>query len=161
MKNDGTLDSIDHTLLTLLQASGRTRQSELAEKTGLSLPAVGERLKKLEDSGIITGFTATLNYRKVGFDVTAFILVTVDSSTHFKSFLERVQKTSEIVECHAITGEGTHLLKARCQNTPALEALLSKIQSWGGVAHTTTRVALSSPKETTAIALEKTNGAFS
>src|SRR3989338_795058 len=151
------LDLIDQSLLELLQANGRIKQNALAEKTGLSVPAVGERLKKLEELGIITDYRAILNYRKLGFDVTAFIAVTVDSSHHYKLFLQKVESTHEIMECHAITGEGTHLLKARTENTSALEKLLAHIQSWPGVVTTLTRVVLSSPKETTHIHIQQKN----
>ena len=143
------LDHIDLTLLEVLQEQGRTKRNTLAEKTGLSVPAVSERLKKLEDGWIIIGYRAVVDQRRLGFDVTAFIVVTVDSSKHYQSFLNRVRATPEVIECHAITGEGTHLLKVRSTNTGALERLLSQIQSWSGVTRTLTSVVLSSPKETT------------
>ena len=67
------------------------------------------------------------------------------------SFLEHTMKTDDIQECHAITGEGTHLLKVRTENTAGLEKLLARIQSWQGVIRTSTSLVLSSPKETTYI----------
>ncbi|MBI4211426.1 MAG: Lrp/AsnC family transcriptional regulator [Deltaproteobacteria bacterium] len=145
------LDTIDYKLLHLLQHQGRIKRSDLADKTGLSIPAVSERLKKLEEAGIIVSYAAVLNPRALGLDVTAFIAVTMDSSKHYRAFIERAQKADEVLECHAITGEGTHMLKVRTANTPNLEALLSKIQSWPGVMQTMTRVVLSSPKETMSI----------
>jgi len=143
------MDKVDLTIIKALQESGRTKRKVIAEKTGLSLPAISERLKKLEDEGIIKEYNAVIDPRKLGFDVTAFVVVTIDSSRHFKSFLDHVNKTEQIIECHAITGEGTHLIKVRAQDTQALEKLLSKIQSWQGVERTISRVVLSSPKETT------------
>ena len=154
MNTTGHIDDIDQKLILALQKSGRVKQSELAEETGLSVPAVGERIKKLEEAGVITEYRAVVDYRKLGFDVTSFVAVTIDSSKHFKSFLEKVHKCDEIIECHAITGDGTHMLKLRVHNTAELEKLLSRIQSWQGVANTTTRVVLSSPKETTNITLK-------
>lgn len=155
MNSSRPLDDIDVKLLEVLQERGRTKSNMLAEITGLSVPAVSERLKKLEESGCITGYRAVVDPRLLGFDVTAFIGVTVDSSKHYRAFLDKVGATPEVAECHAVTGEGTHLLKVRTRNTEELEKLLSRIQSWLGVVRTMTRVVLSSPKETTAVPVAK------
>jgi Lrp/AsnC family leucine-responsive transcriptional regulator len=148
------IDETDLKILEILQKEGRTKRNVLAEKVGLSLPAVSERLKKLEESGIITGYFARLNHHMLGKDITAFIVATVDSSRHFLSFLEHASNTPEVLECHAITGDGTHIIKVRTENTAGLEKLLSKIQSWQGVAKTTTSVVLSTSKETTQIKIQ-------
>lgn len=141
------LDEIDVKILDILQKNGRTRRNDLAERVGLSLPAVSERLRKLEEGGIIKGYFAKVDHKLVGKDVTAYVVVTVDSSKHYASFVEHVNNVDEILECHAITGEGTHLLKVRTENTAGLEKLLGKIQAWVGVVKTTTSLVLSSPKE--------------
>jgi Lrp/AsnC family transcriptional regulator, leucine-responsive regulatory protein len=148
------LDKIDCELLTILQHEGRTKRNELAEKVGLSLPAVSERLRKLEEEGIIHGYYTRLDHKRLGKDITAFVVVTVDSSKHFPTFLEHILKSDDIQECHAITGDGTHLLKVRTENTEGLEKLLSKIQSWQGVLKTTTNLVLSTHKESTYIKIE-------
>jgi Lrp/AsnC family leucine-responsive transcriptional regulator len=148
------LDEIDITILDILQKKGRTRRINLAEAVGLSLPSVSERLAKLEDHGIITGYFARLDAKKVGKDITAFIFVTVDSSRHYPAFLEHAKEMDEILECHAITGEGTHLLKVRTTNTASLERLLAKIQAWSGVTRTQTDVVLSTAKETARVKVE-------
>jgi Lrp/AsnC family leucine-responsive transcriptional regulator len=145
------LDKVDCELLEILQLEGRTKRNELAEKVGLSLPAISERLRKLEEEGIIQGYYTRLNHKRLGKDITAFVVVTVDSSKHFTSFLEHIMKSDDIQECHAITGDGTHLLKVRTENTEGLEKLLARIQSWPGILKTTTNLVLSSPKETTKI----------
>jgi Lrp/AsnC family leucine-responsive transcriptional regulator len=145
------LDKVDCELLEILQNEGRTKRNELAERVGLSLPAISERLRKLEEEGIIQGYYTRLNHKRLGKDITAFVIVTVDSSKHFPGVLEHIMKSDDIQECHAITGDGTHLLKVRTENTEALERLLSRIQSWQGVLHTKTNLVLSSPKETTRI----------
>jgi Lrp/AsnC family leucine-responsive transcriptional regulator len=147
------LDEIDHKILEIIQKEGRTRRNDLADKIGLSLPAASERLRKLEERGIISGYFARLNHKSLGKDITAFVLATVDSSKHYGSFVDHVETTDDILECHAITGEGTHLLKIRTENTASLEKLLARIQSWTGVTKTTTSIVLSSPKETTVIRL--------
>jgi len=148
------LDKIDCELLDILQQAGRTKRNELAEKVGLSLPAVSERLRKMEDEGIIQGYYTRLDHKKLSKDITAFVVVTIDSSKHFPGFLEHILKSSDIQECHAITGDGTHLLKVRTVNTEGLEKLLAKIQSWQGVQKTTTNLVLSTHKESTYIKIE-------
>jgi Lrp/AsnC family leucine-responsive transcriptional regulator len=145
------LDKVDCELLEILQKNGRIKRNELAEKVSLSLPAVSERLRKLEESGIIQGYYTRLNHKRLGKDITAFVIVTVDSSKHYQTVLEHILKTDDIQECHAITGDGTHLLKVRTENTDGLEKLLARIQSWPGVSKTATNLVLSSPKETTII----------
>lgn len=142
------LDETDIKILDLLQKHGRTRRNDLAEKVGLSLPAVSERLRKLEESGIISGYFAKVDHKQLGKDITAFVVVTVDSSKHFNAFIDHVDNTDDILECHAITGEGTHIVKVRTENTASLEKLLAKIQSWPGVVKTTTSLVLSTTKET-------------
>jgi Lrp/AsnC family transcriptional regulator, leucine-responsive regulatory protein len=149
------LDEIDVKILDILQDKGRMRRNELAETVGLSLPSVSERLRKLEEQKIIIGYRALLDYRSVGKDITAFIFVTVDSSRHYAQFIEHAVALDDVLECHAITGEGTHLLKARTTNTAALEKLLGKIQSWTGVVSTRTHLVLSTRKETTRIRMEQ------
>ena len=147
------IDETDLKILEVLQRRARTTRGELAETIGLSIPSVSERLRKLEEAGIVRGYLTTIDYRALGYDVSAFIAVTVDSSKHYKSFLTRVEAEEEVLECHAVTGKGTHLLKVRARNTAALEKLLSRIQSWDGVAQTVTNLVLSSPKETTYVPL--------
>jgi Lrp/AsnC family leucine-responsive transcriptional regulator len=143
-----TLDEIDVKILDVLQKQGRTRRNDLADKVGLSLPAVSERLRKLEEGGIISGYFAKVDHKQLGKDITAIVIATVDSSKHYNSFIDHVNSTDDILECHAITGEGTHVLKVRTDNTGSLEKLLAKIQSWQGVVKTTTSVVLSTTKET-------------
>ncbi len=150
------LDDIDVKILETLQRSGRTKRNDLASEVGLSLPSVSERLKKLEESGIITGYFATVDHKKLGKDITAFIFVTVDSSKHYASFLEHAKQLDDILECHAITGEGSHLLKIRTTNTASLEKLLARIQAWTGVVSTRTNLVLSSSKETMQIKIDGT-----
>jgi len=141
------VDEIDIAILDILQKNGRTRRNDLAEKVGMSLPSVSERLRKLEEGGIITGYTAVVDHKKVGKDITAFIMVSIDSSKHYHGFVDHANAADEILECHAITGEGSHLLKVRTENTSRLEQLLAKIQSWSGVTGTRTLLVLSTSKE--------------
>jgi Lrp/AsnC family leucine-responsive transcriptional regulator len=150
------LDEIDVTIIDILQKNGRTRRNDLAQAVDLSIPSVSERLKKLEENGIIIGYAAYVDPKKVGKDITAFITVTVDSSKHYSSFIEHAKTTEEILEIHSVTGMGTHLMKIRTENTSTLEKLLSKIQAWSGVMNTTTSIVLSTMKETNKLKINKT-----
>jgi Lrp/AsnC family transcriptional regulator, leucine-responsive regulatory protein len=147
------LDRIDLRLLDLLQDNARTSQHDLAVAVGLSSPAVAERIRKLEDRGALRGYTAVLDARTLGRDVTAFIAVGISGSQHYPGFLERVTAHSEILECHSVTGQGSHLLKIRTQSTSTLESLLAAIQAWPGVQFTTTSIVLSTLKETARLPL--------
>jgi len=142
------LDALDIKILDLIQKKGRIKRNEIAEKIDLSLPATSERLRKLEENGFLEGVFGKVNHTLLGKDVTAIVLVTVDSSRHFASFVDHALHTDDILECHAITGDGTHFLKVRTENTASLEKLLGKIQSWQGVTKTATTIVLSTQKET-------------
>lgn len=147
------LDRIDVQMLSLLQQNGRISQHDLAKAVGLSAPAVAERLRKLEERGIIEQFTTLLSARRLGWDIMAFISVGISGSRYFADFRARVMEQPQVAECHSVTGQGSHLLKIRAENTVALEALLAEIQSWPGVQWTTTSIVLSTVKETSSIPL--------
>ncbi len=141
------IDEIDLKLLEYLQENARIKRNELAEKVNLTIPAVGERIKKLEEKGLIKRYTTKLNYKQAGYDVTAFIFVFMESSKYYHSFTQRAMHEPEILECHSITGEGSHILKVVTENTSSLEKILSKIQAWPGVTGTKTNVVLSTIKD--------------
>ena len=147
------IDDIDIQLLNLLQEHSRTSQQDLANAVGLSSPAVAERLRKLEERGAIRGYTAVVDPKLLGHDVSAFIAVGINGSRFYPEFRERVLEHSAILECHSITGQGSHLLKIRLQSTSELEGLLAEIQSWPGVQWTTTSIVLSTIKETLCLPL--------
>ena len=142
------MDETDLQILRTLQKKGRTKRNELAEEVKLSIPSVSERLNKLEDRQIIEGYFAKLNRKAFNYDIMAYILVMMDSSKHYKNLITKVEKMPEILECHAVLGEGSQLLKALVKNTEALERVLSEIQSWQGVNGTKTTYVLSTVKET-------------
>lgn len=147
------IDRIDGRILELLQEDGRMSQHDLARSVGLSAPAVAERLRKLEERGVIRQFAALLDPNQLGWDIAAFLAVGINGSKHYPAFRARVAETPEVLECHSVTGQGSHLLKIRVENTAALERLLADIQGWPGVQWTNTNIVLSTLKETTALPL--------
>jgi Lrp/AsnC family leucine-responsive transcriptional regulator len=142
------IDDIDLKILRIIQKDGRFKLNELAESVQLSIPSVSERLHKLESKGYIEGYYTKLNRKSFGNDILVFIHVIMDSSRHYKNLISKVEKIPEILECHAVLGEGSHMLKAVVKNTEALEKLLSEIQTWTGVVATKTTYVLSTVKET-------------
>jgi Lrp/AsnC family leucine-responsive transcriptional regulator len=145
------IDQIDEKILNILQKNGRAKRNEIAEKVGLSVPSLSERMRKLEEAGIIEGYYAKVNRKVFGYDIMAFIVVVMESSKNYSELKRRTKKIPEILECHSILGEGSHIIKALVKNTSELEKLLSKIQSWPGVVRTITNFVLSNIKETTEI----------
>lgn len=148
------IDEIDARILELLQERGRIKRNVIAEEVGLSLPSVSDRMRKLEERGVIAGYAAHLHPKRLNFDITAFIRARVDGSANYASFIERAMALPEILEVHSITGEGSHMLKIRVRNTAALERLLFKIQRWPGVHGTLTSMVLSTFKETFELPVE-------
>ncbi len=151
MRFSTDLDGTDLAILSVLQRDGRVALGSLAEQVGLSGPAVAERVRKLEERGVIRGFMASVDPERLGLDIAAFIQVRVDSSATYPAFIAAAAKHPEVLECHAITGEASHLLKIRTHNTASLETLLGEIQRWPGVVSTRTNLVLSSHKETVAL----------
>jgi len=146
-------DSIDLRILDVLQEHGRIPHAKLAEQVGLSAPSVIERVKKLEDCGIITGYHASVDARKLGHDVTAFIGVSIGHPRTINLFEESVSLMPDVLECHHITGEHTVLLKVKTHSTATLEQLIRMIRLIDGVTRTETMIVLSTHTERTQIAV--------
>ena len=142
------IDDIDSKILELLQDNGRMKRNAIAEVVGLSVPSVSERMRKLEERGVITGYHAVVDPKRMHFDITAFIRVQVDGSAYYPDFVSAAVEIPEVLEVHSITGEGSHIIKVRTRNTTSLERLLSSLQSLPGVHGTSTSIVLSSFKET-------------
>ena len=147
------MDEKDKLILSLLQKDGRMTASEIAEKVDLSVPAVTERIRKLTEGGILKDFRAVLDAKKVSYDVTAYIFLDMSSSNSYGDMVQYAQDNDEVLECHSITGEGSHILKVRTHDTSSLESLLRNIQSWPGVIRTHTMIVMSTFKEATCLTL--------
>jgi Lrp/AsnC family transcriptional regulator, leucine-responsive regulatory protein len=145
------LNDVDRQICEILQQNGRAHFNELAEVVHLSVPAVSERVRKLEERGIIKGYFAKLHPEAFGLNIAAFIWVTVEGSHNYKKFLDNCTSESEIMDCHAITGDASHLLKIRTTSPASLEHLLSRIQQWSGVKKTLTNIILSTHYESLAV----------
>ena len=143
------LNAIDSKVLGCLMEQARMTWAELAAQLGLSAPAAAERVRKLEERGVIQGYRTQVNPQSLGYDLTAFVSVTLTHSRDRDEFLVYVQATPAIQECHHVTGDDDYLLKVRCQGTQGLELLISEgLKQIPCVVKTRTAIALSSPKET-------------
>jgi len=149
------LDAIDLQIIDILQEQGRIPHVKLGEQVGLSAPSVIERVKKLEDSGIITGYHASVDARRLGKDVTAFIGVSINHPRLIGLFEHSVATLEDVLECHHVTGAHTLLLKVKTDGTSSLERLISSIRSIEGVERTETMVVLSTHTERVQIAVRR------
>ena len=140
------LDEIDCKILIELQDSGRESASNIAEKINVSVPTITERIRKLQDNGVIVGFQAVINPSSLGLDVEAIITIISGSSEYYKEVTLEAEKTPEVIQCFSTTGNGSHTLLVTTRNSNTLEELLRKIQSWPGVTRTETQIILSSYK---------------
>ena len=141
------IDQIDLKILYILQTDGRRRLADIADEVDLSAPAVMERVKKLEASGVIQGYQALIDGKKVGKDITAFIGVSIGNQRDMERFANQMMRYRDVLECHHVTGDESFILKVRLANTAALEKLLAEIRSVEGVTRTVTKVVLSTAKE--------------
>ena len=137
------MDSTDIKILEILQQNGRISMKELGKLVSLSPPAVSERVKRLEDNGVIKGYIAVVDPRKLGKRVFAIINVAMKVSNH-KAFLKLAGDENAIVECHHLTGEHCLIITVLVDATSALQTLMDRIQQIGT---TKTTIILSTPLE--------------
>ncbi len=135
------MDAIDKKILELLQKNGRMTVKEITQTISLTAPAVSERIKRLEKDGVIEGYTALINPRKMGRTVHAIINVSVQPSDTEK-LLSLVSNDPMVVECHHVTGEYSYMVKVDAFEISDLEKLIVKFQKMG---ETSTQIILSSP----------------
>lgn len=141
------LDATDVAILRALQQDCKSPLARIGETVGLSAPSVSERIEKLEQSGVIRGYSAVLGSRELGLDVTAFIGVVVETPGSLATFETTVTAIEGVQECHHVTGHHTILLKVKASDTSTLEKLISQIRSLPGVVRTETTVVLSTHTE--------------
>ncbi|MCG8364946.1 MAG: Lrp/AsnC family transcriptional regulator [Pseudanabaenales cyanobacterium] len=149
-------DTLDLKIIQRLMRQARMTWSDLANSLGLSAPAAADRVRRLEERGVIQGYAALINPDSLGYNLTAFISVTLERPEHRAAFLQQVEALGEIQECHHVTGEDDYLLKVRCRGAQDLERLISDdLKSLPGILKTRTAIALSTVKETTALPISE------
>ena len=137
------IDLVDKNILDILQQDGRVSASNIANELHISIPTVTDRIKKLQDSGVIKGIYAVLDPKSLGLDVAAIITIISESSVHYKKVTQAAEKTPEVLQCLSTTGKGSHMLFVVTHSSSTLEELLREIQGWPGVTRTETQIVLS------------------
>ncbi len=150
------LDEIDRKILGIIQLQGRITNARLSEEIGLSPAPTLERVKKLEQMGIIMSYHAKLNPSKIGLGVATFVLVSLNGHTKAKieGFIEAINKIDEVIECHHITGAGDFILKITSKDIQSYQKLmLEKISEIKEVDNMQSMVVLSTYKDSKVLPL--------
>lgn len=140
------MEDTDRKILSLLAHDGRMSFTDLGKATGLSTSAAHQRVKRLEQRGLITGYAATLDHDASGLPLTAFISITPFDPSEPDDYPERLAPIAEIESCWSVAGEESYILKVRVATPADLEDLLARIRSAANVS-TRTTIVLSTPFE--------------
>lgn len=140
------MDTIDYNILACLKENSRENATAIGAKINLSTSAVIERIKKMENSGLIERYTAIISQSALGRETTAFISVSLEHPRFNEDFIRLVGENPSIAECHYIAGDFDFMLKVITKNGKTLEGVLNYIKSINGVSLTRTSVVLSTNK---------------
>jgi len=135
------MDEIDKGIIKALQQDARTSFAELGRRVGLTTPAVIERVRKLEDAGIITGYRAVIDTAKVGLPITAFVRMSI-TGVDYSHIIEVAESSAEVLECHRGTGGDSFIMKVAVASVEHLQQVIDRLVPYG---ITTTTIVLSSP----------------
>jgi Lrp/AsnC family transcriptional regulator, leucine-responsive regulatory protein len=142
------MDEIDRNIVVALQQDGSSGLAELAKVAGLSVSATAERVKRLEERGVIRAWRADLDPEAVGCPLLAHVLAAVSTGRDDAAFRDAMRREEAVLECHAVTGAWTYLLKLRLADLPALEAFLNEeLRALPGVQRVETLLAIATVKE--------------
>ncbi len=148
------LDATDIKIINILQGNSRTTASDIADAIDMSVPAVSERIKKLETSGVIEKYTLVLDKKKLGKPLTALMFVSITNNIeNGDEFDDFIKNEGDILECHCVTGEFDYQLKISTTDTTELERIFLRIKSFKFVNTTSTFIVLSSIKNSQSIEL--------
>jgi len=143
------MDKIDRAILSLLNSNGRATASEISREVHLSIPAVAERIRKMDESNVIENYTVRINREKAGWNIMAFIHVSVDDTENIENFRDGVARYPCVLECHHVAGTYDYLLKVLTENMAALDYFLTySLKTIQGVSSSNTTIVLSTLKET-------------
>ncbi|MCW2754271.1 MAG: Lrp/AsnC family transcriptional regulator [Marmoricola sp.] len=134
------MEKIDRQILRLLAADGRMSYTDLGKATGLSTSAVHQRVKRLEERGLITGYGASIDYAQAGRPLTAFVSITPFDASAADDYPDQLADMEEIESCWSVAGEESYILKVRVATPADLEETLSRIRTRAKVSTRTTIV---------------------
>jgi Lrp/AsnC family leucine-responsive transcriptional regulator len=141
-----SMEGVDRLICQLLAADGRMSFTDLGKETGLSTSAVHQRVKRLEQRGVIRGYGASIDFREVGLPLTAFISIRAIDPSQPDDSPDRLSAISEIESCYSVAGDESYILKVRVREPSDLEVLLARIRASANVS-TRTTIVLSTPYE--------------
>ena len=154
------IDGTDRTILMMLQENGRVSNAEIARQVEMAPSAVLERIRKLEERGVIKGYAAQLDPRALGQALLAYVLVRTDCGSWQVETATKIAAIPEVQEVHHIAGEDCFLVKVRTRDTAALGSLLrDRVSAIECVRSTRTTIVLDTVKETTEVNLQEAVGA--
>jgi Lrp/AsnC family transcriptional regulator, leucine-responsive regulatory protein len=158
IRRDIPLKSLDVKALKLLMRSGRATWAELGHLLGLSAPSAADRVRKLEQRGVIRGYAALVDAASAGHPLTAYVSVSLASHRDRAAFLRAISKMENVAECHHVAGDDDYLLKVRCRGTQDLDHLLAKeLKDKLRVARTRTTIVLCTAKESVRVPIDAAN----
>jgi Lrp/AsnC family leucine-responsive transcriptional regulator len=140
LDNAKLLDEVGWQIVGALQEDGRLSFAELGRRVGLSLPAAAERVRRLEEAGIITGYRAEVNLAKIGLTIMAFIRMYTPRE-HYPALIALLKRLPQALECHHLTGSESFIIKIAVSSMADLESLIGQLSAYG---QTTTSIVLSS-----------------
>ena len=135
-------DAVDRSILAILQEDGRASHASIAKRVGLSAPAVGDRVRKLEQSGAIRGYHADVDPLALGLGIAAFVFITPQPRKPAQQLVKKLIDQPEIEELHAVAGTYSFVVKVRVPSTAALDAFLDRLFTMEGVERTETTMVL-------------------
>ena len=136
------LDSVDKEIIYMLMDNAKTSLAHISKNVGISTTAVHQRIKKLEQAGVIENSISFLNPRKSGYKVVSYIGVFLDQPSHYHDAIKALKDVNEVVEAHYTTGNYTIFLKVLCRDNDHLMQILNKLQKLKGVTRTETFISL-------------------
>ncbi|WP_277110963.1 Lrp/AsnC ligand binding domain-containing protein [Chryseobacterium taklimakanense] len=139
---DYQLDTIDKEIIYMLMDNAKTSLAHISKNVGISTTAVHQRIKKLEQAGVIENSISFLNPRKIGYKVVSYIGVFLDQPSHYQEAVKALKDVNEVVEAHYTTGNYTIFLKVLCRDNDHLMQILNKLQKLKGVTRTETFISL-------------------
>lgn len=145
------MDAIDLKLITILQKNARIPLKTLAQQVFLSSPATAARLAHLEKEGIIEGYSANINLKRVGMPIIAFINLDLDPAQK-PTFYPFITAHPHVLECNCVTGRYSQLIKVAFETTEALDTFIGELNAFG---HTETQIAFSAPQPPRGIGIEQ------
>jgi len=141
-ESESILDDVAWSILRELQKDARITYSELGRRVGLTRPAAAERVRRLEEAGIITGYHAELDTSRVGLPLMALVRIATAGEGKYEQVLALIKDRPEVLECHRVTGSDTYVVKVIVSSVQHLQEFLERLVPYG---QPTTSIVLSSP----------------